>query len=143
MLKAKIKLDEVEYLIPITEDLFTKYRIMNELASMSLEVNPMLNPSKKELESLPYIYWDKEDFNNKTHTEIQLVLAEKEKEFEDLFQIEIVKVLNLNLKEGFNIYFADSYICNDEDDYVISYDAELCEFNREEYFDDVIYDILN
>ena len=143
MLNAKIKLNEVEHLIPITEDLFTKYRITNELASMSLEVNPMLHPQKKELEGLPYVYWNKEDFTNKTHTEIELVLADKEKEFQNQFQSEIVKALKIKLKKGFNIYFMDSYNCEDSDNYVIHYEAELCEFNRDDYFEDVIYDILN
>jgi len=142
MLNAKINLDEVVHLIPITEDLFTKYRIVNELAGMSLEVNPLLNPKKEELKNIPIINWDKEDFKDKTHTEIELVLAEKEKEFENLLQIEIVKALNLDLKEGFNIFFGDSYICKDSDNFVIHYDAELCEFDRDEYYEDVINDIL-
>lgn len=142
MLKAKLNLDGVEHFISITDDLFTKYRIMNELAGMSLEVNPLLHPKKEELKDIPIIYWDKEDFNDKTHTEIELVLADKEKEFQNLFQIEIVKDLKINLKEGFNIYFMDSYNCDDNDNYVIHYDAELCEFNRDEYFDDVIDAIL-
>lgn len=141
MKKAKITLKKYTFIINISDELAYKNRIIDELAGMSLENNPLLNP-RKELHDIPIIYWPKEDFSNKTHTDIEKILLEKEEEYQNLFQEEIVNQLGLQLKKKRWIYFGDEYKVSDKDDFVIDCEIRISKGNRHDYFQDKL-DMLN
>ena len=140
---ARINLESKTHLIPISDELFTKYRIMEELACMALETEPIMN-CKDELKEVPIIYWKKSDLRNDENDDINKILLTKEEEFENEFQDAIVKELGLKLLENQNIFFGDAYRVKDSDSFVLDYEIELeDDFDRKLYFQDHLNAIEN
>lgn len=140
---GRINLEGKIHLIPISDELFTKYRIMEELASMALETEPIMN-CKDELKEVPIIYWEQSDLRNDENDDINKILLTKEAEFQNEFQDAIVKELGLKLIKNQNIFFGDAYKVKDSDSFVLDYEIELeHNFDRKHYFQDQLNAIKN
>lgn len=94
-------------IIEITDEIDQRWRIIEELAAMSLETFPMLHP-KEGKEKIPFVEWSEEDFENEENTKINEVLEKKEEEFTAIFSKLIIEKLNLKLKKNQMIFFGDS-----------------------------------
>jgi hypothetical protein len=114
MPNLKVILENREHIITVKEDLHTRFRIVEELATMYFETCPLTN-CKEQLKGIPFIYWDKDDMFNIENTEIQKVLLKKEFELEELLEKEIVKQLKLKLRKGYGILFGDCFISENKD----------------------------
>jgi hypothetical protein len=101
--------------INIYDELEYKHRIIEELAGMSLENDPVLN-CKEELKGIPLVYWSKEAWENKTHTEINEILEKKEEEFDELLSELIIEQMpEFKTKEGDYLCFHEFYNTSKED----------------------------
>lgn len=90
--------------IELNEEEYKKYRIIEELASMAIESNPLLN-AREELKNVPLVYWKEEDFESEENEKINEILDGKNVEFEGI----LTDKLDLDLKDGEGIYFGDFY----------------------------------
>lgn len=97
-------------IIELTEEEHKKYRIIEELACMSLETYPLLNP-KEENKGKPFILWNSEDFENEENNKINEILDQKNKEFEDILS----EKLGLSKEEKDSVFFGDQFNPNSKD----------------------------
>jgi hypothetical protein len=101
-IKAKITFNNKQMLIPISEDFYTEYRVLEEMASMVLEQNFTLEQTELERQ------YDlvEEKFQDKLISLIEKKFKKKIKK--DCFYYEDYKINKENLEKGI-VIIADCY----------------------------------
>ena len=115
-------------IIDITEEIDYRYRIIEELATMAMERNPMLNV-KEELKNVPYVFWAKEDLYDTEEEKIQEIFEIREEELHNILELILAKVLNVDLTKKF-IWFGDNYHQTEDEkkeNITIHWEIEICD----------------
>ena len=110
---ARITFNKKNELVLINEDLFKRYRIIEELSLMAMEVSPFNNipdeDKHKPLISMPHI------FEHSEYDDIYEVIDDKMNQFNELMTPIILNHFNIKLKKKQLLYFGESYQMSKDD----------------------------
>ena len=110
---ARITFKKRTELVLINEDLFKRYRIIEELSLMAMEVSPFNNipdeDKHKPFIIMPHL------FEHCEYDDIYQVIDEKMNEFEELMTPIILNHFNIKLKRKQLLYFGESYQMSKDD----------------------------
>jgi len=106
MKKARIKFNDVEKIVEITDDFYTDNRVSNEMAGMAMEESPFLNVPEEHRHT-PYIYLP-EDVAEKVFEETEI-----ERQYYVFYEKYCKKIISL-IEEKFSVKVKEDAFYNEE-----------------------------